>query len=99
MFNSSSVGPQNIIVGCSKSRARRLTFKLSSQHLIVILQGPTLLRHDTLVFVSLRKKNNPQLVLLLSKCKLSYSLVENMMKKNRSRFPIAVLLTTLICSH
>jgi hypothetical protein len=27
------------------------------------------------------------------------SLVENMAKKNRSRFPIAVLLTTLICSH
>jgi len=26
-------------------------------------------------------------------------LVENMVKKNRSRFPIAVLLTTLICSH
>jgi hypothetical protein len=27
------------------------------------------------------------------------SLVENMVKKNRSRFPITVLLTTLICSH
>ena len=27
------------------------------------------------------------------------SLVENMVKKNRSRFPIAVLLTTLICSY
>ena len=27
------------------------------------------------------------------------TLVENMVKKNRSRFPIAVLLTTLICSH
>ena len=27
------------------------------------------------------------------------SLVENMVKKNRSRFPIAVLLTTLICSQ
>jgi hypothetical protein len=26
-------------------------------------------------------------------------LVENMVKKNRSRFPIAVLLTTLIYSH
>ena len=26
-------------------------------------------------------------------------LVENIAKKNRSRFPIAVLLTTLICSH
>ena len=26
-------------------------------------------------------------------------LVEKMVKKNRSRFPIAVLLTTLICSH
>jgi hypothetical protein len=25
--------------------------------------------------------------------------VENMVKKNRSRFPIVVLLTTLICSH
>ena len=28
-----------------------------------------------------------------------YSLVENYAKKNRSRFPIAVLLTTLLCSH
>jgi hypothetical protein len=28
-----------------------------------------------------------------------HALVENMVKKNRSRFPIAVLLTTLICSH
>ena len=27
------------------------------------------------------------------------SLLENIEKKNRSRFPIAVLLTTLICSH
>ena len=27
------------------------------------------------------------------------ALVENMVQKNRSRFPIAVLLTTLICSH
>jgi hypothetical protein len=27
------------------------------------------------------------------------TLVENMVKKNRSCFPIAVLLTTLICSH
>jgi hypothetical protein len=27
------------------------------------------------------------------------ALVENMVKKNRSRFPIVVLLTTLICSH
>ena len=27
------------------------------------------------------------------------SLVENMVKKNHIRFPIAVLLTTLICSH
>jgi hypothetical protein len=26
-------------------------------------------------------------------------LVENMVKKNRSRFPIVFLLTTLICSH
>jgi hypothetical protein len=29
----------------------------------------------------------------------SITLVENMVKKNRIRFPIAVLLTTLICSH
>ena len=28
-----------------------------------------------------------------------YALVENMVKENRSRLPIAVLLTTLICSH
>ena len=28
-----------------------------------------------------------------------HSLVENMVKKNRTRFPIAVLLTTLVCSH
>ena len=27
------------------------------------------------------------------------SLVENYAKKNRSRFPIVVLLTTLICNH
>ena len=27
------------------------------------------------------------------------ALVENMVKKNRNRFPIAVLLTTLICSQ
>jgi hypothetical protein len=27
------------------------------------------------------------------------TLVENMLQKNRSRFSIAVLLTTLICSH
>jgi hypothetical protein len=30
---------------------------------------------------------------------LSLTLEENMVKKNRSHFPIAVLLTTLICSH
>jgi hypothetical protein len=35
-----------------------------------------------------------------SKLKLTTpTLVENMVKKNRSHFPIAVLLTTLICSH
>ena len=27
------------------------------------------------------------------------TLVENMAKKNRSRFPIAVLLTTMLCNH
>ena len=32
-------------------------------------------------------------------CGLILSRVENIAKKNRSRFPIAVLLTTLICSH
>ena len=30
---------------------------------------------------------------------VTLSLVENMVKNNRNRFPIAVLLTTLICSH
>ena len=30
---------------------------------------------------------------------LVLSLVDNMVKKNRSCFPIAVILTTLICSH
>ena len=29
----------------------------------------------------------------------THPLVENIAKKNRSHFPIAVLLTTLICSH
>ena len=28
-----------------------------------------------------------------------HALVENMVKKNRNRYPIAVLFTTLICSH
>jgi hypothetical protein len=28
-----------------------------------------------------------------------FSLVENMVKKNRNRFAIVVLLTTLICNH
>jgi hypothetical protein len=28
-----------------------------------------------------------------------HTLVENMVKKNRSRLSIAILLTTLICSH
>ena len=32
-------------------------------------------------------------------CYYSTSPVENMVKKNRSRFPIVVLLTTLICNH
>ena len=27
------------------------------------------------------------------------TLVENMAEKNRNRFPIAVLLTTMVCSH
>jgi hypothetical protein len=27
------------------------------------------------------------------------TLVENMVNKNRNRFPIAVFLTTMICSH
>ena len=36
------VGPQNITrMACSKSCAWRLRFKLSSQHPIVIFQGPT----------------------------------------------------------
>lgn len=39
------VGPRNIIVGCFKSCARRLKFRLNSQHLIVKLQGPTLLSY------------------------------------------------------
>jgi hypothetical protein len=29
----------------------------------------------------------------------AYTLVENIMKKNRSRFPIVILLTTLICNR
>ena len=33
------------------------------------------------------------------KYKSMKTLVENMVKKNRSRFPIAILLTTLIFSH
>ena len=40
------------------------------------------------------------LIKLLKLVKLELlSLVENMVEKNRNHFPIAVLLTTLICSH
>lgn len=42
-YNFHSMGPVNIIIGCLKSPAKRLVFKLNSQHLIVILRGPMLM--------------------------------------------------------
>lgn len=43
VYKSCSMGPQNITMSCSKSCVGRLRFKLNSQHLIVIVWGPTLL--------------------------------------------------------
>ena len=56
--NSCFMGPQNITVGCSKSYAGRLKFKLNTQHSVVVWEGPTSLNNidDVVIFIRISKQ-------------------------------------------